>query len=96
MIRIEFLLIYVSRKQVWGKCFHEELCAIGTAKKRKEKKMKKKKNNNNNMKSMKKSWKVEKKSFKVLFVEVRVQNNEFGPKELFKSPPCVLKLTSAF
>jgi len=43
----------------------------------------------------KKSWKVEKKSSKVLFVEVRVQNNEFGPKELFKSPPCVLKLTSA-
>ena len=47
------------------------------------------------MKSMKKSWKVEKKSSKVLFVEVRVQNNEFGPKELFKSSPCVLKLISA-
>lgn len=36
-----------------------------------------------------------KKSFKVLFVEVRVQNNEFGPKELSKSFPCALKLISA-
>ena len=44
---------------------------------------------------MKKSWKVVKKNSKVLFVEVRVQNNEFGPKELSKSSPCVLKLISA-
>ena len=36
-----------------------------------------------------------KKSTKVMFVEVRVQNNEFGPKELFKSSQCVLKLVSA-
>ena len=33
--------------------------------------------------------------FQGIVVEVRVQNNEFGPKELSKSSPCVLKLISA-
>ena len=47
-------------------------------------------------KNEKKSWKVVKKSTKVMFVEVRVQNNEFGPKELFKSSPCVFKLIFAY
>ena len=82
-----------------GSMFHEELCAIGTAKKRKKKFREKRKNwrkkNIYIWKVWQKSGKVEKKSSKVLFVEVRVQNNEFGPKELFKSSPCVLKLISA-
>ena len=39
--------------------------------------------------------KKKKKSSKILFVEERVQNNEFGPKKLFKSSLCVLKLISA-
>ena len=79
-----------GRKQVWGKCSHVYLCAIGTGRKKKEK------NEEKCVKSLKKkSWKVVKKSIKVMFVEVRVQNNEFGPKELFKSSPCVLKLISA-
>ena len=91
----------LAENKCGGSVFHEELCAIGTAKKRKEKKEKKnfvekeKKLKKKVWKVWKKSWKVEKKSSKVLFVEVRVQNNEFGPKELFKSSPCVLKLISA-
>jgi len=85
----------LAENKCGGSVFHEELCAIGTAKKRKKKIHGKIKNEEKNMKSVKKSSKVEKKSSKVLFVEVRVQNNEFGPKELFKSPPCVLKLISA-
>ena len=46
-------------------------------------------------KECEKSWKEVKKSSKVLFDEEGVQNNEFDPKELFKSSPCVLKLISA-
>ena len=58
--------------------------------------MEKEKNEEKCVKSIKKRVeKVVKKSTKVMFVEVRVQNNEFGPKELFKSSPCVLKLISA-
>ena len=67
-----------GRNQVWGKFLFCELCAIGTDKKKKRKKRKEK---------------VEKMT-KVLFVEVRVQNNEFGPKELSKFSPCVFKLNS--
>ena len=87
----------LAENKCGGSVFHEELCAIGTAKKRKEKKnfVEKEKLKKKIWEEWKKSWKVEKKSSKVLFVEVRVQNNEFGPKELFKSSPCVLKLISA-
>ena len=97
MIQIEFPFDLCWQKISVGEVFfHEELCAIGTAKKRKKKFVEKEKLKKKKIwKVWKKSWKVEKKSSKVLFVEVMVQNNEFGPKELFKSPPCVLKLTSA-
>ena len=99
MIRIEFLLIYVGRNQVWGKYFSWGIVCHRHGKEKKKKIRGKRKNEEKSVKSMKKKtvWKKKKKkkSSKVLFVEVRVQNNEFGPKELFKSSPCVLKLISA-
>ena len=71
MIQIEFLLINVGQKSSVGEVFlWEFMCAIGTGRKKK----------------LKKELKKCEKSTKVLFVEERVQNNEFGPKNCLNLP----------
>ena len=74
MIQIEFLLINVGQKSSVGEVLlWEFMCAIGTGKKKKKK-------------WKKKELKKCEKSTKVLFVEERVQNNEFGPKNCLNLP----------